>query len=87
MADKYNSICGQKRRKVLGKSTTLSLSKSNEKNADKVAQIRSLKIFDSQDQECHNFISGDEIKIKIEIEVNRFVENLSVGLRVRNKED
>jgi len=84
--DKYNSICGQKRRKVLGKGTTLSLSKSNEKNADKVAQIRSLKIFNSQDQECHNFISGDEIKIKIEIEVNRFVENLSVGLRVRNKE-
>ena len=60
-ADKYNSICGQKRRKVLGKSTTLSLSKSNEKNADKVAQIRSLKFF-FQDQECHNFIS--EMKLK-----------------------
>lgn len=53
---------------------------------DLEAEIRSVRIYDRNEQECNTFYPGDPITIRIECIAHTNLAKLNIGLRIRNKE-
>jgi lipopolysaccharide transport system ATP-binding protein len=89
--DEYNLIMGQKRRNGIpleSKRRELDGSSPNITNMEeaKVAKIVKVRVLDSNECSCHHFKSGEPIKILLEFICTKKIEELSAGLRIRNKE-
>ena len=89
--DKYSLIMGQKRRNRIpleSKRRELDGSSPNITNMEegKVAKIVKVRVLDSNECSCHHFKSGEPIKILLEFICTKKIEELSAGLRIRNKE-
>ncbi|MFB0845132.1 ABC transporter ATP-binding protein [Paenibacillus oleatilyticus] len=52
---------------------------------DKDAIITQVKVLDAQGKECSLFYPGDEVRIEIQSKVLKTLDNLNIGVRLRNK--
>lgn len=76
------------------KKTILNLSDSDRKNFDcdnksfgnGLAEVLKVSIFDKNGDESRVFTPGDRIKIRVDCKSNAELQNLNIGLRIRNKQ-
>lgn len=52
---------------------------------DKDAYITDVKVLDSNGETCNMFYPGDEVHIQVKCRTNKTIDNLNIGLRIRNK--